>query len=395
MSIGDTDSQSSAGGKGKPETKAARIAVWPSWAQVVATAISAIATVAVISAAQQERDALKSSVQTAPFHSEDDVGDSSSQSSAGGKGKPETKTARMAILASWAQVGATLIAAIGLIVAGWAAFQGREALNSSAQTAALQSEDSQLSAAVTSIGSQDMTGRITGLLLLAENTADRIVRRSETGEDPEEVYKNYTSALQVFSSYVASHSRTIPVTASFGVGYGLPSHSAIPLDVSYAADQIDYLLAKSIENEVVALNVGTTPAIDLADDELFGQDLVGMNFAWIAAYMAGIDLRGAVLASSHWSAQDDLVGAHLQCADLRDADFRGADLSGADLRGAYVQGADFRGAQLAGARLVVYGMATWSAAEQKSVTSLPLPPGSSPSSTECLQDKQFWDAPEQ
>ena len=137
----------------------------------------------------------------------------------------------------------------------------------------------------------------------------------------------------------------------------------------------------------MSLGLGERPALDLANDELSGQPWTGINFGWISAYLVGIDLRGASLERSHWSASSDLSHAYLQCADLQGADFAGADLSDADLAGANVQGADFRGANLEGATLApVYGVATWSQ-RPAGLTTAPVArwdPGV------CLRSSQFW-----
>lgn len=153
------------------------------------------------------------------------------------------------------------------------------------------------------------------------------------------------------------------------------------------------MLANGIEYKIAALNNGPVPAIDLSDAELFEQAWPNINFSWINTYMDGVDLRGALLNGSRWSTHDYLAHAHLQCAQLINANFQGANLLGADLGGAYVQGADFRGAQLGGAKLVVYGVAKWSAADQKNVTSLPVPVGQSTAA--CLQNRQFRDTSKQ
>lgn len=139
---------------------------------------------------------------------------------------------------------------------------------------------------------------------------------------------------------------------------------------------------------MTALNTGQPPVVDLSDDELFGQPWSSINFGWISAHLAGIDLRGADLVASRWSNESDLSHSYLQCADLEDADFQGAYLNYADLRGANVQGADFRGAHLMGAKIAqLYGIAKWSS-QPRGITIHPVQAWDQGSR---LQDSSYWD----
>jgi len=292
------------------------------------------------------------------------------------------------------QLAGSAASALGIFVAIWVAAQGQVTVDRSSRASLQQSEDSQLSTAITAIGSDNTAEEIAGLLLLARNTSSRFTLMGDTKEAPGDVFDDYTTALQILSGYLSSHGETFvadagsagQAEASFGLGYGYPPPAGFPLDITYAADQVEFLLSKDMARQVTALNAGKHPAIDLSGDELIGQPWPGVNFAWTFAYMAGIDLRGADLVNSQWSARSDLAGSYLQCADLQDANFRGADLSHANLSGADVQGADFRGANLKGAVLKsLYGTARWSR-QPKGITlaAHEQNPGM------CLQDSSFW-----
>jgi hypothetical protein len=295
-------------------------------------------------------------------------------------------------LVQWAQVIASVASAAAVIVAIWVATQGQVTVDRNARATLQQSEDAQLSTAITAIGSGDTSEEIAGLLLLTRNTSDRFTLMRETGETPADVSGDYTTALQILSGYLSSHGQAYltgispSLSATFGRGYGLPPSPGIPLDMIYAADQVKFLLSSGIAASVASLGAGPPPALDLANDELTGQPWQGVNFAWINAYLAGIDLRGADLGQSQWSARSDLSGAYLQCADLAGANFRGANLRDADLSGADVQGADFTGADLQGAVLTsMHGAATW----PQHITAATLP-ASDWNQGACLQDKSFW-----
>jgi hypothetical protein len=298
-------------------------------------------------------------------------------------------------LVQWAQVIASIASAAAVIVAIWVATQGQVTVDRNAKATLQQSEDAQLSTAITAIGSGDTSEEIAGLLLLARNTSNRFALMSETGETPADVSGDYTTALQILSGYLSSRGQAYltgtspPLSATFGRGYGLPPSPGIPLDMIYAADQVKYLLSSGIAASVDALNAGPPPSLDLSNDELSGQPWYGVNFAWINAYLAGIDLRGADLGQSRWSDRSDLSGAYLQCANLAGANFSGANLSGADLSGADVEGADFTGADLQGAILTgLHGIATW----PPRITEAALPAGDWNQSA-CLQDKSLWRRP--
>jgi hypothetical protein len=295
-------------------------------------------------------------------------------------------------LVQWAQVVASLASAAAVVVAIWVATQGQVTVDRNAKATLQQSEDAQLSTAITAIGSGDTPEEIAGLLLLTRNTSDRFSLMSETGETPADVLGDYTTALQILSGYLSSHGQaylagiSTPLSATFGRGYGLPPSPGIPLDMIYAADQVKVLLSSGTAASVAALDTGPPPALDLSNDELDGQPWQGINFAWINAYLVGIDLRGADLGQSTWSAHSDLSGAYLQCADLAGANFRGANLIDANLSGADVQGADFAGADLHGAVLTaIHGAATW----PQHITEAALP-ANDWNQGACLQDKTFW-----
>jgi hypothetical protein len=286
--------------------------------------------------------------------------------------------------------GATVVALFVTIIVAW---QGQVTVNHNSQVTMRQSMDTQLSTAITSIGSSDTAEEIAGLLLLTQNTSSRLTLMGQTGESAADVYGDYTTAFQIFSGYLSSRGEQFlagyadQASSPFGRGYGIPASPGIPLDIIYAADQVEVLLGPSVEKTVTSLGLGERPAIDLANDELQGQPWTGINFGWISAYLVGIDLRGASLERSQWSASSDLSYAYLQCADLQGADFAGADLSYADLAGANVQGADFRGAHLQGALLApVYGVATWSQ-QPAGMTALP---AADWDQSACLSNRHFW-----
>lgn len=301
------------------------------------------------------------------------------------------KMIRSQIRASWAQVAGSVISGAAVIVALIVALQGQKTVNHNSQTSLQQSEDTQLSTAITALGSSETAERVAGLQLLERNAAGRFSLAAETGESAANMFSDYTTALEIFSGYLSSHSSSLltdtstgPPTAPFGRGYGAPP---IPLDVVYAADQVQMMLG--MKGKVTALHAGR-PAIDLSRDELYGQPWTGIDFRWIKAFLVGIDLRGAYLESSQWGSRSDLSYSYLQCADLQGANFRGADLTYADLRGANVQGADFRGAKIRGAKLTqLYGVAKWSR-RSKRVTTLPVQEWNLGT---CLQNSTFWDQP--
>jgi hypothetical protein len=308
------------------------------------------------------------------------------------KDDEETRTARGQLWGTWAQVAGTAIAALAFIVAIWTAYQGQQAIRSSAQTAERQSEDSQLSAGVTAIESGTAQGATLGTMLLAENAVDRITHQPQTGESGPEVYNDYNTALQFVATYLAGNRESSigcpePSASSgcHGIGYGVPVPDIDSID---AADQLQALLSTNVEDQLTALHPGKPSGLDLSGDELATQPWPSVNFGWIPATLTGTDLRAADLAHSTWSGTSDLAHAYLQCADLQDANFQGATLTDADLRGADVQGANFRGAHLIGAQLTpVYGVATWPQSEPR-VTALPVKAWNQ---TACLANQAFWD----
>jgi uncharacterized protein YjbI with pentapeptide repeats len=292
-----------------------------------------------------------------------------------------------------AQTAIAFISLLAVFIAGFVAWQSWQSSKDNSRSTLRAAEDSQLSAAIKAIGSSNTSERVAGLLLLTRNTAGRFTEAGQSGELPGDVYDDYTTALQILSGYLDSQTEASLVAASpdnpaFGRGYGTLAASDQLIDLYYAADQVRDLLSSTVKSQVAHLHSPEQPAIDLSGDELYGLSWTDVDFAWVDAYMPGIDLRGADLAGSRWSSQSDLQFAYLQCSDLGGADFRGANLRRADLRGAYVQGADFRGAQL---RLseptTVYGAAHWTSVP----AGLTVLPASQWHAAACLHDTSYFD----
>ena len=267
----------------------------------------------------------------------------------------------------WVQIGTGIaqallsVATIGIVlVALVTAQQGQKSLNSTTQNNLQQAQDTQFSTALTSLGSNDVTERIAGLVLLELNASDRLTPTSTAAFGKASAYNYYQNALDIFSGFLHTHGVGSMVTADaggstqhFSLGYGTPPPGPSSIDLQYAADEIAKML--DLENQVRAVSP-KTPAFDMSDTELYGVNLQGMNLSWVHADMVGIDLRGAVMEGVHLGKLDHAEGSHLQCADLKTADLRGAhlagaNLSGADLRHAHLQGANLAGAKLDGANL--------------------------------------------
>lgn len=341
------------------------------------------------------------------------MSDSSPEPPAQSSSALENLQKRSQIKANRAQIAGVAVSVVAFILALIVACQGRQTVNQNTQSTLRQSEDNQLSTAITALGSGNMAERIAGLQLLEQNASSRIALSSKTGEPPADVFTNYQTALRIFSGYLRSQGQdflnvtSTTAAAPFGRGYGVPAPPGLPIDINYAGDQVRYMLA--LKDEVTALNSGQ-PVIDLSDDELLEQSWPGINFAWIAPFMQGIDLRGSNLERAQWAKNSDLTHSYLQCADLKkaqlpradlsNADLRGADLQGAvfrkanltdaDLRGANVQGADFSHAGLHGVKAsYVYGIATW-LRPPRGIRVLPVAQWEN-NRDSCLANRAFWD----
>lgn len=301
------------------------------------------------------------------------------------------------VWASWAQVVGTVISAAAVVIALLVAVQGQKTVDNNSRTTLRQSEDSQLSTAIDALGSSVTAERVAGLLLLTRNTSGRFALFTQTGEPRTEVYDDYTTALQILSGFLASRGEAFISKVSngknnseFGHGYGVPPKPGMPRDVIYAANQVHFLLSRTMLKKVRALHAGQ-PAIDLANDELYGQPWDDGNFGGIPVFMTGVDLRGADLAESRWSGLSTLLGSYLQCANLQGAVFGRANLRDAHLNGAYVEGADFTKAKLQGVTAtVVYGRAKWPW-RLKGMTVLPAKKWSPHTQSVCLQNHKFWE----
>lgn len=310
------------------------------------------------------------------------------------------------------QAVASLATVAAVIVAVSVAYQGQQSLKSATQYNLQQAQDNQFSTALTSLGSSDPTERIAGLVLLRLNAADRLTPASSAVFGKQNAYSYYTTALEIFSGYLRSHGTDFLASVgsghgsqSFGPGYGTLPPPGFTLDIQYAIDEIRQMLG--LKEQASALT-HETPNFDLSNDELYEENLTGMDLSSVHAYMYGIDLRGAIMEGLYLGSRDDLAHSYLQCADLagahlpgahmEGADLRGADLAGADLRGTYLAGADLQGADINGANFSgardsgakLEGMDGTAAGLPSSVVPNTIRP---PSQLSCLMDKNYWDQP--
>jgi hypothetical protein len=233
---------------------------------------------------------------------------------------------------------------------------------------------------------------VAGLTLLRRNVATDVngAAGSPDALTRQNAYDAYATSLDVFADYMrtaapsAVGSVASQGSGSFGSGYGIPDVQQPPLNVVYAADELNLLLGMTAE--VRDIDSGKSPAIDLSHDELYGLSWPDVNFGWLSlAYMLRVDLRSTNLTDSRWGHSSFLVGAYLQCADLSGADFRGANLTDADLRGANVNGANFQGAVLNGIKTDgAFGTAKGLKAMQ---------PSPSWNQASCVSNKRYWDLP--
>lgn len=273
-----------------------------------------------------------------------------------------------------AQVVLSVATVAAVFVVLWVALQGQQSLKGATQNNLQEAQDNQLSTALTSLGSNDVTERIAGLALLELNAAGRLTSTSIAAFGKPSAYNYYATTLEIYSGFLHGHGVGSTTTAStgggtqpFGLGYGVPPPGVFSIDIQYAADEITKML--SLTNQVRAVSP-VAPAFDLSNDELYGVNFKGMNLSWVDGYMFGIDLRGAVLENVHLSSLDDVENSHLQCADLKYADLQGADLKDANLSGADSDDADLQGANLTGADLqgAYVGGANFSGAQDRKAT---------------------------
>ncbi len=258
------------------------------------------------------------------------------------------------------QIFVSFFTALTVAVAAFAAYESYQSLKAATANNAETTQANQLAVAISALGASDAAERVAGLVLLRVNAEERLSLPATTAAERQDAYDTYLTSLSVLASYVRTYSlqttRAVRGTASFGLGYGQPGAGSYPIDLNYAADQIEILLTS--RRAVRALHQGK-PSLDLSGDELYGQSWPRVNFSWLkSAYLVGIDLRAANLIYSRWGWRARLQGAHFQCANLKGAIFRGANLENADFRGANVEGADFRGAKMSGAKMTyLYGSA--------------------------------------
>ncbi|HUJ82451.1 MAG TPA: pentapeptide repeat-containing protein [Candidatus Acidoferrales bacterium] len=221
------------------------------------------------------------------------------------------------------QVIALLFAAVATAAAAFAALQAGNAVRASENIASQQALENRLAMAITSIGQRSPADQVAGLTLLRRNVESRINQAMQDPNERTDAYETYATSLGLFDVYFRTTIRGDE-----------PSIAAI-----YAADELQETL--NMASRLKAIDDGKPLYIDLSKVTLPGVNWTSVRFdSLTAAWMPGIDLKGADLANSHWG-HATMTGANLQCADLEGADLRLASLSGADLHGA-----DLRGAQL-------------------------------------------------
>lgn len=124
---------------------------------------------------------------------------------------------------TWADRAQIIVAAatvVALFVTIVVACQGQVTVDHNSQVTLRQSEDAQLSTAITAIGTNDVTEQIAGLLLLSRNTKSRFTLMSQSGEPAADVYGDYTTALQILSGYLSSYGESYLTGPDAPAGFG-------------------------------------------------------------------------------------------------------------------------------------------------------------------------------
>ncbi len=229
---------------------------------------------------------------------------------------------------AWAQLLIGIAAVLAAVVAVIAASVAKTAVQATEVGIQRQTDESRLATAVTAIGGTTPAERVAGVELLRRLVEERLAAAAATPAnswDRWDAHGLYMTSTVILANYLRS------------VSADPRCLSPMPLDDQYAADELESLLY--MKADVLALKVGSIPAIDLSHDELCQQYWPGIRFDWLAtAYLKDIDLRGSDLYGSLWGSAD-LVGAQLQCTNLNGADLSDANLTAADLRGADLLGA--------------------------------------------------------
>jgi len=166
--------------------------------------------------------------------------------------------------------------------------------------------------------------------------------------------KDHWTIIEVLTAYVRENSPTIE-----GSEQTVGKLGSLPTPIPPGAETKQPHVRADIQAILTVIgrrNVAHDPPdriVHLPNANLVGADLVGAHLE--KADVIGADLRGAFLRVAHLKKADvigaDLSGAHLRCADLTGADLSGADLTGADLPGADLSGAHLNRVDLAGADL--------------------------------------------
>ncbi len=160
----------------------------------------------------------------------------------------------------------------------------------------------------------------------------RSTMKPPRGEDDEGVKNNHTSQR-----------RSVDLSPA-GIYNHNPAYARQP---DWAALGFRHWTRQELESAITSH--GGAKGLSLADINLAGEDLSGMNLNGIALsrpFGPGMPYLGANLSETN------LSRAYLEEADLRGANLAGANLTGAQLRNARLAGANFHGAKLHGAVLI-------------------------------------------
>lgn len=200
-----------------------------------------------------------------------------------------------------------------------------------AEFSAEQTDEAQISTAITNINGGNSQDRVVRINLLAKDVGELMNLALPTADAKQSALTNFQIVVNVLASYIHEHS------PSRAAEYHEPPRGITRPDVSSAISSLGEI--SRLERQARAAGSHFSPVLNLLAVDLQGADLEQANFGWFDAILSDSDLREANFSYANLDGVA-MVNSVLSCSDMASTSMVHSNLTDATISNVNIQGAN-------------------------------------------------------